>query len=77
MVKGISGTNVTGVNYTRAARIIGRENVTGYQTSENNNYGTPNILYLTAGGANQTEYYSTLDCYLSVNLSPCQLHSVN
>lgn len=73
MVKGINSTSVTGVNYTRAARIIGTENVSGYQTSngscDSNYYGTPNILYLTAGGANQSECYLNNRGYLGVNLS--------
>ncbi len=69
MVKGISDSNLTGVNYTRAAQIVGSENVSGYQTTENNTYGTPNILYLTDGGNSQTEEYLTSDGSLYVNLS--------
>ena len=57
MVRGITDTNVTGVNYTRAAQIVGSENASGYQTSENNTYGTPNILYLEDGSSFQMENF--------------------
>ncbi len=65
MTKYTDDTNVSGVNYSRAAQNFREEYVSGYQTSQNNTYGTPNSLYLVAGGnTEQVSYLSGAKYFL-------------